>query len=147
MYKRKGEYLTVKLDVRKIIDYEIEKNKFYKNRNKKIEVIIDDEYCEYEEKKYGDDLTVIYQGLDKIRSGKEYLKSISIMLLTLLSGGALHIFQFKNGINTNSFLFNLNSILLSMLIIYFIGKLVQISKYKEYIRYVCERLKINLRNI
>ena len=54
-------------NVKAVLHYEIDKINFYKQNNQEIGPIITEEYCEYEEEKYGNDLCKIYNTISDIR--------------------------------------------------------------------------------
>lgn len=133
-----------KVDAKDILNYENKKKEFYSKRNKKIEAIIDDEYCEFEEKVYGDSLSSIYQGLDEIRKGKEYLKVLlfQILIAVIFFAQSLACPQNKDGFV--QVLSKINSVIWIALVITIIWKVVNINKYKTYVLFLLEKMKISL---
>lgn len=69
-----------------IIQYEIDKKQFYKKRSQSIGAIISDDFCEYEEKKYGDKLSLIYKKISENNTGKKHIISLIkyILLITIV---------------------------------------------------------------
>ena len=74
------------ISAKSVLNYEINKINFYKKNNQEIGPVITDEYCEYEEKKYGDNLSKIYKKISDIREGKKIVNNvvIQIILVTIL---------------------------------------------------------------
>lgn len=133
-----------KIDSKDIINYENKKKEFYDKRNKKIEAIIDDEYCEFEEKVYGDNLSTIYQGLDEIRKGKEHLRILLFQILIALVPFAKNIAYPQNREGFIQFLSKIEFIIWIALMIAILWNVVNINKYKTYVLFLIEKMKISV---
>ena len=123
---------------RDLVIYELIKKEFYTKRNKKIEAIIDEDYCEFEENYYGDKLTDIYIKADDVRKAKSLF--FENILLTFISVSITISFMLQADLNlnfkeTSNFLIVLTNLL--MLI-----KWLIISKYKSYIKYIFAKVII-----
>lgn len=68
-------------NVKAVLHYEIDKINFYKQNNQEIGPIITEEYCEYEEEKYGNDLCKIYNTISDIQEGKKLINNILIQII------------------------------------------------------------------
>lgn len=129
----KGEIINSK----SILNYEIDKINFYKKNNQEIGPIVTEEYCQYEEEKYGDDLCNIYRKISDIREGKKIVNNILIQLI-------ICTFLYVGTLREDSAL--LTSILYCIYIIGIITKISNNSKAASYIGYLYEKAKYNLKN-
>lgn len=130
----------MKIDVHNIIEYEIHKKDFYKNRNEKIGAVITNEYCEYEELKYGNSLTEIYIGLNKIREGKEFLeKHLKHMFWVVFGVTLISLIQYFFKENVYNLFFNIGIIVPLVVIMLTI---INIKKYWLYLKYAYFKNKV-----
>lgn len=130
----------MKVDVYNIIEYEINKVNFYKNRDETIEAIITDAYCIYEEIKYGDKLTEIYMGLSKIREGKEYLKKqLKHMFLILF---AITLFTLTKNFIYKSIYNIANMLCIVALMLEILLSVAKVKKYWLFLKYVYLKKRI-----
>lgn len=131
----------MKINVHNIVEYELHKEDFYKNRNEKIEAVITKEYCEYEELKYGNNLTEIYIGLSKITEGKYFFKKhLKHMVLITIIMILISLVQYFFKENICNLLFNIGIILPLVIVTLTV---INIKKYWLFLKYLYFKKEIN----
>lgn len=118
-----------------ILNYEIDKKSFYKKRNLTVDSVITSEFCEYEEKKYGESLTLIYSKMYEIEKGKSMLmfELKYLVVWTLLFVG----FKLNNANDTLNLL--LNIVYMVNIIMIFL-KTISNKYIKSYILYLFAKI-------
>lgn len=131
-----------------ILRYKQTKEEFYQERKKKANIIIDKEYCEFEEGKYGEYLSGIYVTIDKIRQGKIYCKRMVIDVILLIIGVILMKSSWTPFLNID-FSPILIIALLGILFIRIVIGLFNVGKIIIYLDYTFAKLKdkLNIRKL